>query len=452
MSTGRRSFEAVVVGAGFAGLRAARDLRGAGCEVLVVDARDRLGGRTWCRPFAGGEVNVELGGAWISPRHHHWVAAEMSRYGIGLAEAHATAGAFQWRFDGSVSRDFPLQGRQIYELERALYHVIAASRRVNTETPRDRQELADLDVSLDEFLGGLELDQRTRQFLEGFGALGSGAASSDWSVLTALSLIAAFDCSAYAWYAAVADKFAGGTGSVIAALAEDAAPEVRLSTAVTRVEQRADEVLISTADAAILSAGVVVLAVPVNVWSDIEFVPPLSGAKATVSAARHPNRMAKVWTLVEGAPSEVVAFGPASDLLYLAPQLDVGGASLMVGFSSPPHLLDVTDAAAVEHAVRQHHPASTVLAVDAHDWNADPYSNGGWMTYRPGQASRLMSALQEPEGRIAFGGADIATRWIGWLDGALETGARAAVQALELLRGRAPTRSEQTARDHRGAS
>jgi monoamine oxidase len=433
MSSKAGTFDVVVVGAGFAGLRAARDLRAAGCEVLVVDARDRLGGRTWTRPFAGRDPDVEFGGAWISPRHHCWVAAEMNRYGIALERSHAAPATFQWRFDGAVSREFPLRGQQIYELERALYRLIAASRRVDTATARDGQDLADLDVSLDAFLHGLGLGDRTHQFLAGFGALGSGAAPSDWSVLTALSLIAAFDCSAYAWYAAVADKFAGGTRRMITALVEDAQPTVRLSTPVTLVEQRAGEVLVSSVGDDVVAAGAVVLAVPLNVWADIEFVPPLSQAKVEVSTARHPNRMAKVWALVDGAPANVVGFGPASDLLYLAPQHDIGGMSLMVGFSSPPRLLDVTDAVAVERAVHQHHPRSTVIAVDAHDWNADPYSKGGWMTYRPGQASRLMSALQRREGRVAFAGADIATRWIGWLDGALETGARAATEALEVL-------------------
>jgi monoamine oxidase len=57
------------------------------------------------------------------------------------------------------------------------------------------------------------------------------------------------------------------------------------------------------------------------------------------------------------------------------------------------------------------------------------------MTWRPRQASRLMSSLARVEGRVAFAGADIATAWIGWLDGALESGARAAAEALRVLDG-----------------
>ena len=54
---------------GFAGLRAARDLADAGRSVLVLEARDRPGGRTWTRPFAGSGPPVEVGGSWFAPEH-----------------------------------------------------------------------------------------------------------------------------------------------------------------------------------------------------------------------------------------------------------------------------------------------------------------------------------------------------------------------------------------------
>ena len=424
------SFDVIVVGGGFAGLRAARDLLDAGRDVLVLEARERLGGRTLMVPFPGSDKHVELGAAWVAPRYHRWVAQEMDRYGLALAEPVDMGASFNWRFDGEVSSAFPLAGDQLFELERAIYRIIEASHRIDTDVPRDEGDLTALDVSVEEFLRGLDLSERTYDFLAGFGSLGSGAESSEWSAITALSLIAAFDCSAYAWLAAVTDKFAGGTATVVDALVGDAQPDVRLSTAVERVEQRPGEVVVSAAGGQTFAASAVIMAVPLNVWRDIEFVPELSEAKATLRSEGHPNRMGKLWALVEGAPPDTTAFGPDSDLLLLAPQYEVDGALLMVGFSAPPSTLDVTDGAAVERAVRQHFPHASVRASLAHDWNADPFSNGGWQTYRPGHATRYMSGLQTPEGRVYFAGADTATKWIGWLDGALETGARAAGQAL----------------------
>ena len=67
-----------------------------------------------------------------------------------------------------------------------------------------------------------------------------------------------------------------------------------------------------------------------------------------------------------------------------------------------------------------------MVATDAHDWNADEFSRGTWMAYRPGQVMRHASGLQRPEGRLAFAGSDLASGWAGWIDGAVESGHRAA--------------------------
>src|SRR5881397_2102221 len=76
--------DVVVIGGGFAGVTAARDLRQRGYRVLILEARDRLGGRTWTAEFAG--QPVEMGGAWV-----HWcqphVWAEITRYGLQITES-----------------------------------------------------------------------------------------------------------------------------------------------------------------------------------------------------------------------------------------------------------------------------------------------------------------------------------------------------------------------------
>jgi monoamine oxidase len=103
---------------------------------------------------------------------------------------------------------------------------------------------------------------------------------------------------------------------------------------------------------------------------------------------------------------------------------------LLAGFSSPPHGVDAADRATVAAAIGDLLPEAEVVAVDTHDWEADPWSRGTWMVPRPGRLSTGWSEVQAPHGRIAFAGADIATRWVGWIDGAIESGLRAARQVL----------------------
>jgi monoamine oxidase len=422
------SADVIVVGAGLAGLAAARDLREAGREVLLLEARDRIGGRAWSRPMDGVGAPIELGGAWVNRAHQRFADAEMERYGLRVATDPMPPARFRWRFDGETGDAFPFDRAEIYEIERTFFRLIEAARRIDTEAPRDRQDLGDLDVSVREYLTADGLSPRVYDYFERFGALGTGTEADDWSALSAISLIAAFGCSPFAWFAGVVDKIEGGTGALVDALLEDGAPDLRLETTVTEIVEDGDRVGVLTAAGERHEAAAVALATPIATWADLRIAPALEGGKAEYVADPHRNHMVKVWFVADGIPRDVFCFGAGEPLLFYAPQYDVDGGVLAVAFSSPPHLLGA-DRDSVEAALRRYFPEARVLAVDSHDWTADPLSRGGWQVHRPGQLSRSHGALQEPHGRISFAGSDTAVRWIGWFDGALESGARAAAQA-----------------------
>jgi monoamine oxidase len=99
----------------------------------------------------------------------------------------------------------------------------------------------------------------------------------------------------------------------------------------------------------------------------------------------------------------------------------------MVGFALPAQL-DPHDNTAVARAVHEFLPDVEVVSTDFHDWNDDPYSQGTWMAFRPGQIMRITPGLLQPHGSVVFAGSDVAHGWAGWIDGAIESGARAAEQ------------------------
>ena len=85
----------VVLGAGLAGLSAARDLTEAKLDVVVLEARDRVGGRTYTVPFEAAGCCVDLGAEWVAPQHHSALVVELARYGIGLEGSSDTEGENQ---------------------------------------------------------------------------------------------------------------------------------------------------------------------------------------------------------------------------------------------------------------------------------------------------------------------------------------------------------------------
>jgi monoamine oxidase len=423
-------FDAIVVGGGFAGVRAARDLGDAGKSVLLVEARDRLGGRVWTRPFDGREAMIEAGGTWVSTDVHPFTAEEVERYGFRLKVSHAGEVNTRWSLGGELVHGFPLEGEEIYDLERVLFETIKASHRVAIDVPRDQGDLADLDVSVEAFFDRFEPLPRVREFLYMWAGLGSGALPSEWSMLTALSLIAAMDNSVYGWYGAVTDAFELGISSVVETMARDSGARIELSTPVARIEQDADSVRVAARDGRAWSAPTAVIAVPMALWPEIEFHPALPPDKLEPARTNHPGRMKKTWMIVDGLPDNLYASGWKTEFVQVFPEGVEPDGLVTLGMCAPPSELDPHDRGAVEAAVRQFAPDARVLATDVHEWRQDPFSKGGWYVPPPGILTSFHTALGRPEGRLSFAGADVAVRWIGWIDGALETGARAAREAL----------------------
>ena len=426
-------YDAIVVGGGIAGLTAARDLSAAGKSVLVLEARDRLGDRTWYRPFADTGQDVEMGGTWFVERWQPHVAAEIARYGLPVTQSPPGA-SFRSSVGGQLlTGAAPVPFEDAFDFERGLFEIIAAARRIEFGKALDTQPLADLDVSFTDFLEPLRLPPATHEYLSAWAGFFFGCHPSEVSALHVLAWVAGFDCSAWAWYAAITDKFGKGTRSLVEALASGAGVDWRLSTPVSRISQDDYGVTVTTRSNEDLSAAAAVVAVPLTTGRDLTFAPELSARKREAAQEGHTGHSAKVFALVENAPEGLVGVGWGGGLNWVSTEFTLPEGSLVVGFGTGPELLDVTSSDDIRRAIDHFVPGARVLATDAHDWNADEFARGTWMAYRPGQLMRYHSAFQEAEGRLAFAGSDLALGWAGWIDGAIETGARAASQVADLL-------------------
>ena len=424
--------DVIVLGAGVAGLSAARNITAAGHSVLVLDARSRTGGRVHYGAFEAAAHAVEYGGAWVSSRFHPHVMAEVRRYGLKLIVEPDFS--WLWALDESMyAPGFPLTGNELYDLERGFADIIFAARRIDRAVRRDQQaDLADLDVPFESWIKMLGLSPRVEKFLFMAASIGTGAREAEFSALSVLSLVAGMDCSALGYISACSERFVDGTASLIDALASTPGIEVRLDQVVHHVVQDDDKVEVHTRDCA-LTARQVVVTLPVNCWSDVTFDPPLNEAKQKLARRRHPNQMLKLYLLADKDPGDIFTLGRETDLLCVATQYRTERGVVLVAFASPPSTFQPHSREDVERAFAQVLPHARLLDYAWHDWNADPFSRGAWMVYPPGHLAQEATAIAAHEGRLSFAGSDIATTWIGWMEGALETAERAAEEVLRRL-------------------
>jgi monoamine oxidase len=436
MTDDSRTYDAIVIGAGFAGVTAARDLGTAGRSVLLLEARDRLGGRTWYRAFPTTKQNVEIGGTWVAPRWQPHVGGEIERYGMDIVESPAPE-RFAWSLAGDrTSSPLPIPVEEWLDFERAIVHIDTSAARIRFGTaPLDQEGLEDLDVPFEEWLNALRLPRKTREFLLAWASFYFGNHPSQVSALHILSWVAGFGNSAVGWYVGVSEKLSKGTRGLIEVMSDDSKAEIRLDSPVDSIGHAGETVTVTTRAGDSYSASAVVLATPLNTWSDISFSPALSKAKAAAAGEKHAGQSVKVWALVKNVEGNFYGVGWDTALKWVATEYTVAEGSLLVGFGCSPDDLDVTNSDEVARAIKEFLPDAEVVATDSHDWNADEFSQGTWMAYRPGQVMRFATALQEAEGRVAFAGSDLASGWTGWIDGAIESGARAVRDVESILAG-----------------
>lgn len=434
-SMGATNYDAVVIGGGIAGVVAARDLTEQGNRVLLLEARDRLGGRTWSTTFPGTDINVEMGGQFVIPDLWPMLMHEIERYGVEIEHLGA-ARSFPTLFGGHRNPGpFPLPLEQILDLERAALHLVRAAMRIEPGVPLDQQGLDDLDISMADFLAPLELPAETYDLVTTVTALYSFRYPDEISALHVLNTLACMHLSVVELYGAVDAHIR--TASLVEAIAAEVT-DVRVDCPVATVDQTGDDVVVTTAAGESIRASAVVVAVPMNVWNDIEFMPPLSEVKRVSSAEKHgTDRSGKVWVRTRNADRwPYVLAAPASNdgalALYTQDEFENGdqlmGIFAVTSHESDDYHLDLDEAESVERVLQKLLPDAEVVERLSHNYNTDPYSKGDWIAWRPGRVSKSHSRLSAPEGRVAFASADIAPKWLMVFEGAVESGHLAAQQ------------------------
>lgn len=418
------AYDVVVVGGGFAGLRAARDLAAAGSSVVLFEGGDRLGGRAYTRAsHLFPSMQVEIGGTYLHRHHHPRLAGELDRYGIATAPA-PEATVFRNRLgSGDNDKAFPVPLEEAGQAETGLYRMLHDAHRIDVTAGLENQGLDDLDIPLLDYVDSLGFGPVTRQLVLSWGWNMLGQHPSRSSALWALQQVASHGYSVLGVVLSLDEVIPGGTNQLVGAMADDV-PEIVLEARVTSVARQDDgsyDVVVERGGAAEHHrARHVVIATPFNTWRNITFAPALPAVRAAAVARGHACRGLKLIIHVTGVPQGLSCTGDGVFPTLYDYMGTPDGGRLLVAFTDSESF-DPTDAEAVADAVHHYVPEATVHGVEYHDWAADPLFGGPWVSPYVGQFTEIHRGLGEPHGEVHFVGSDVSLRFPGYLEGALDT-------------------------------
>ncbi len=449
--------DVIVIGAGFAGLTAAKKLQEAGKTVCVLEARDRVGGRTKPGTVAG--IPIDLGGMWLGPTQTR-LAALADRLGVSTYK-NPLEGESVWEVDGVMSRspgeglDNALEPEELAEFGRLFSEIYAMSEKVDPAAPWAGDFARELDQkTVATWLNEQAENPRVRAT---FTALVAGVFCAEPQEMSLLWLV--HYCKAAGGIAILVSAaeggaqnflFDGSVHSVATRLAAELGDSLRLSEPVHTVELvRDDEVVVTTPRRA-YRANRAIVALPPALTERIDFEPLLPQRHSALHSRMSMGSVIKVWVAFERPYWREAGLNGMlfSDEAPFSPAFDVSppgqGLGIISGFFDGNAAIEwsAKSEKARESCVLETierflgKPDCRMVDYVENDWTRERWSRGCYGAYAPpGTLTQFGECLRDPVGPLHWAGTETATEWTGYIEGAIESGERAAKEAIAALDG-----------------
>lgn len=441
----RRECDVAVVGAGLAGLSAARSLTERGLSVLVVEARDRVGGRLLGHELADGSI-VEVGGQWVGPtqlRVNAWIdelgLERFDTYDEGFNQFDYRG--HRSRYRGAIPRLNPVVLADVAQAQARLDRM---ARQVPLDAPWRAPKAAEWDSqTVATWVGRHTYTRGARAF---FALVCAGVWAAEPADLSLLHLLfyahsaGGLDALISTDGGAQQHRIVGGSQLIAKRAAVSLGDRILLSTPVRRIVDDGESVAVQ-GDGFEVQAGHAVVAIPPTLAGRLEYVPQLPGWRDQLTQRLPQGSVIKCMAVydepfwrADGFSGQVTSTdGPVTVVFDNSPAGSQYG--VLLGFLEGEHARTLGRAPLQERrslvlgCFERFFGSRAQAPIDyvERSWAEEAFTRGCYGGYfPPGVWTSLGFGLREPVGRIHWAGAETAEVWNGYMDGAISSGERAA--------------------------
>lgn len=443
--------DCIIIGAGYAGLAAAKQLKAAGKNILVLEARERVGGRILTEYFEDGSY-ADLGGQWIGPGHDRMYALA-KEYGVETFATH-DSGKSTLLLNGKIKHYKgiipPLPLFALLSLDAAIRKINRMAKKINTAEPWKSPDAAAQDtISLQDWMNR-QMGNATANKMFAVAAEAIFATDcSDISLLHALQYIKSnrdFEYLMNIRNGAQQHRFKGGAQIICNKIAEELKESMVYNCPVTAINQQADHVLVK-GNTFEYQARHVIVAIPPAVAREIHFEQTLPEAQWQLMQQSFMGSVVKCYGIYEkpfwrakgqnglcAAPDEIVS------VIFDNSPFD-GSKGILMGFSlgnKAKQLMQLSETERKEQVIaaftRMYGPEAVhPLRYIDKSFTEEPFTKGCYAGMFPvNSITQYPASLAAATGRIHWAGTETSREYNGYMEGAVRSGERAATEILAL--------------------